>query len=50
MEAWYDPKTKAEILNNKFFSTMYNSLSTFGITGVDRLLSFMIVTELQVII
>lgn len=28
---------------------MFSSLSTFGVTGVDRLLSFMIVTELQVI-
>ncbi|KAF4520181.1 hypothetical protein B566_EDAN003893 [Ephemera danica] len=47
MQAWYDPKTKAEILDTKFFNTMFNSLCTFGLTGVDRLLGFMIVTELQ---
>lgn len=48
--AWYDLKTHAEIINLKFFSKITKSIGTAGLTGLDRLFCFMIVTELQVYI
>jgi hypothetical protein len=48
MTAWYDVKTHNEVINMKFFSKITNSVGTAGLTGLDRLFSFMIVTELQV--
>ncbi|GAB6028824.1 WASH complex subunit 5 [Chamberlinius hualienensis] len=47
MNAWYDGKTHAELVNLKLFSTIQAAVGTFGINGLDRLLSFMIVKELQ---
>ncbi|XP_069674332.1 WASH complex subunit 5 isoform X3 [Periplaneta americana] len=47
MTAWYDAKTHNEIINLKFFSKVTKSVGTAGLTGLDRLFSFMIVTELQ---
>eukprot|EP00051_Salpingoeca_urceolata_P033878 m.22586 g.22586 ORF g.22586 m.22586 type:complete len:1163 (-) comp6876_c0_seq1:95-3583(-) len=44
---WYDIKTQAEVLTGQFFSQLQSAVSTFGMTGLDRLLSFMIVKELQ---
>jgi Hereditary spastic paraplegia protein strumpellin. len=48
MTAWYDLKTRNEVINLKFFSKITKSVGTAGLTGLDRLFSFMIVTELQV--
>jgi hypothetical protein len=48
MTAWYDLKTHNEVINLKFFSKITKSVGTAGLTGLDRLFSFMIVTELQV--
>ncbi|XP_047110859.1 LOW QUALITY PROTEIN: WASH complex subunit 5 [Schistocerca piceifrons] len=45
--AWYDMKTHNEIMNIKSFSKITRSVGTAGLTGLDRLFSFMIVTELQ---
>ncbi|EDV23219.1 uncharacterized protein TRIADDRAFT_27621 [Trichoplax adhaerens] len=47
MNAWYDVKTKEELVNIKLFSQLQVSLGTCGLTGLDRLLCFMIVKELQ---
>ncbi|KAG8184568.1 hypothetical protein JTE90_007684 [Oedothorax gibbosus] len=47
---WYDFKTHSEIVTLKLFSLIQKSIGTPGLTGLDRLLSFMIVTELQGII
>ncbi|XP_076082010.1 WASH complex subunit 5-like isoform X2 [Mytilus galloprovincialis] len=47
MKAWYDVKTKQELVNRKLFQKLQRSVGTFGLTGLDRLLCFMIVKELQ---
>jgi len=47
MSAWYDVKTRTEVVNLKLFSKLQLSVGTFGINGLDRLLAFMIVKELQ---
>ncbi|XP_071964498.1 WASH complex subunit 5-like [Antedon mediterranea] len=47
MNTWYDLKNKTEVLDKRIFSKMQQSIGTCGLTGVDRLLCFMIVRELQ---
>ncbi|XP_053393927.1 WASH complex subunit 5-like isoform X1 [Mercenaria mercenaria] len=47
MKAWYDIKTKQEIVNKTVFSKIQRAVGTFGLSGLDRLLCFMIVKELQ---
>nr|XP_033788888.1 WASH complex subunit 5 isoform X2 [Geotrypetes seraphini] len=47
MNTWYDMKTHQEVSNSHLFSEIQNSLGTFGLNGLDRLLCFMIVRELQ---
>ncbi|KAM8966808.1 WASH complex subunit 5 [Pelodytes ibericus] len=47
MNTWYDMKTHHEVTNNHLFSEIQDSLGTFGLNGLDRLLCFMIVKELQ---
>lgn len=46
--AWYDLKTKEEVVNLILFRELQYSVDSFGLTGLDKLLSFMIVKELQV--
>lgn len=46
--AWYDYKTKEEMVNLLLFRELQYSVDSFGLTGLDKLLSFMIVKELQV--
>lgn len=48
MGAWYDTKTKQEVMNLLILRQLQQSVGTFGLTGLDKLLSFMIVKELQV--
>lgn len=48
MTTWYDLKTHKEVINMKVFSKIIKSIGVAGITGLDKLLSFMIVTEIQV--
>lgn len=48
MNTWYDLKSHQEVTNNRLFSEIQNTLGTFGLNGLDRLLCFMIVKELQV--
>uniref|UniRef100_A0A8C5PIQ2 WASH complex subunit 5 n=1 Tax=Leptobrachium leishanense TaxID=445787 RepID=A0A8C5PIQ2_9ANUR len=47
MNTWYDVRTHQEVTNNRLFSEIQESLGTFGLNGLDRLLCFMIVKELQ---
>uniref|UniRef100_A0A8C2WYS4 WASH complex subunit 5 n=1 Tax=Cyclopterus lumpus TaxID=8103 RepID=A0A8C2WYS4_CYCLU len=47
MNTWYDLKSHHEVTNNRLFSEIQNTLGTFGLNGLDRLLCFMIVKELQ---
>ncbi|KAK2144442.1 hypothetical protein LSH36_756g00059 [Paralvinella palmiformis] len=47
MNAWYDQKTKEEVVNFKLFEKLERSLGTWGLTGLDRLFCFMAVQELQ---
>lgn len=48
MNTWYDLKSHQEVTNNRLFSEIQNTLGTFGLNGLDRLICFMIVRELQV--
>ncbi|XP_038666102.1 WASH complex subunit 5 isoform X2 [Scyliorhinus canicula] len=48
INTWYDMKTHQEVTNKQLFSEIQNSLGTFGLNGLDRLLCFMIVKELQI--
>uniref|UniRef100_A0A8C3PLC6 WASH complex subunit 5 n=1 Tax=Calidris pygmaea TaxID=425635 RepID=A0A8C3PLC6_9CHAR len=47
MNTWYDIKTHQEVTNSRLFSEIQDTLGTFGLNGLDRLLCFMIVKELQ---
>ncbi|XP_038056716.1 WASH complex subunit 5-like [Patiria miniata] len=47
MKTWYDVKTKQEVLDIKVFSKVRQSIGTCGLTGLDRLMCFMMVRELQ---
>ncbi|XP_077547549.1 WASH complex subunit strump isoform X4 [Haemaphysalis longicornis] len=48
--AWFDVKSHAEVVNLSLFSLLQKSVGTPGLTGLDRLLSFMIVKELQAVL
>ena len=50
MNSWYDHRTKEEVLNSTVFALVQQSIGTPGLVGLDKLLSFMIVRELQVTI
>uniref|UniRef100_A0A4W3IF16 WASH complex subunit 5 n=1 Tax=Callorhinchus milii TaxID=7868 RepID=A0A4W3IF16_CALMI len=47
INTWYDLKTHQEVTNKQLLSELQNSLGTFGLNGLDRLLCFMIVKEIQ---
>ncbi|KTG39902.1 hypothetical protein cypCar_00013954 [Cyprinus carpio] len=47
LNTWYDMRTLQEVTNNRLFSEIQDTLGTFGLNGLDRLLCFMIVKELQ---
>lgn len=44
---WYDTRTHSEVLSMTVLAKIESSISTAGLTGVDKLLAFLIVTELQ---
>ena len=48
MNTWYDLRSHQEVSSNRLFSEIQDTLGTFGLNGLDRLLCFMIVKELQV--
>lgn len=45
--AWYDLKTRSEVLNHKVFTVILETLGTPGLIGLDKLISFFIVIELE---
>nr|XP_060628743.1 WASH complex subunit 5 [Anolis sagrei ordinatus] len=47
LNTWYDMKTHQEVSSSRLFSEIQDTLGTFGLNGLDRLLCFMIVKELQ---
>lgn len=47
MSAWFDPPSGREVVGIKTFAQLVRSLGTFGISGLDRLLCFMTVKDLQ---
>lgn len=47
MSAWFEPNTEKELVGLKTFSQLQRSLGAYGISGVDRLLCFMIVKDLR---
>ncbi|VTJ72557.1 Hypothetical predicted protein [Marmota monax] len=47
LNTWYDMKTHQEVTSSRLFSEIQTTLGTFGLNGLDRLLCFMIVKELQ---
>jgi len=47
MGAWYDNRTQQEVMNRRICTQLQNGVGTFGLTGLDRFFSFMIVKELQ---
>ena len=48
--AWYDLKTKEEVVNLRLFKKLELSLNSFGLHGLDSLYSFMIAKDLQTIL
>jgi len=46
--AWYDYKTNEEVINIQFYSNIIKSTNVCGLTGLDKLIGFMIVAELKV--
>ncbi|CAH1773129.1 unnamed protein product [Owenia fusiformis] len=47
MRGWYDIRTKQEVCNITLFKKLQRGVGIWGLTGLDRLLCFMIVQELQ---
>ena len=48
--AWYDLKSKEEVVNLRLFKKLEQSLNSFGLHGLDSLYSFMIAKDLQSLI
>ncbi|XP_047367322.1 WASH complex subunit 5 isoform X2 [Vespa velutina] len=48
--AWYDIKTQVEVLNYKVFTMILDAIGTPGLAGMDKLISFYIVIELENVI
>ncbi|KAF7380584.1 hypothetical protein HZH68_016449 [Vespula germanica] len=48
--AWYDIKTQVEVLNYKVFTMILDAIGTPGLVGMDKLISFYIVIELENVI
>lgn len=46
---WYDVRTKQPIVDILLFRKLHRAVGSFGLNGVDRLLSFMIVKDLQLL-
>ncbi|XP_046735927.1 WASH complex subunit 5 isoform X3 [Diprion similis] len=45
--AWYDLKTQTEVLNHKIFSVILKAMGIPGLTGLDKLISFLAFTEIE---
>ncbi|XP_058458718.1 WASH complex subunit 5 [Malaya genurostris] len=46
-KTWYDQKTHKSILTNKFASRIIETLGPPGLIGIDKLYSFLIITEME---
>lgn len=49
ISAWHDQRTRSEIIDSKLFSLILKNFGVAGTNGLDRLLSFQIVAELNTI-
>jgi WASH complex subunit strumpellin len=47
MGAWYDKKTAVEVVNMRLWQQLKEAVDIFGLSAIDRLFCFMIVSELQ---
>ncbi|XP_071441255.1 WASH complex subunit 5 isoform X2 [Hetaerina americana] len=47
MSAWFELRTRKEIIDLNFFSLVTQSIGVAGLTGLDRFFSFIIVSKLQ---
>lgn len=47
MNTWYNSQTKVGVLSQRTFTMMFEAVGAYGIVGLDRLYSFMIVRHLQ---
>ncbi|XP_066594760.1 WASH complex subunit 5 isoform X2 [Prorops nasuta] len=45
--AWYELKTQTEVVNQKLFSVILEAVGTPGLSGLDQLISFSILVELE---
>ena len=45
--SWYDVRTRAKVVDPDLFKRLQASLDTFGLNGLDKLFSFMLVADLQ---
>jgi WASH complex subunit strumpellin len=50
LSAWYDPSSGREVISLKTFALLLRSVNVWGLVGLDKLLAFMIVTDLKVLI
>lgn len=48
--AWFDLKTREEVINMRLFKKLEVSLNSFGLHGLDRLYSFMIAKHLDIVV
>lgn len=48
--AWFDIRTQNEVLNHKVFSVILETIGTPGLSGLDKLVSFFIVMELEALV
>ena len=46
---WYDVRSKQPVVDILLFRKLHRAVGSFGLSGLDRLLSFMIVKELQLL-
>jgi WASH complex subunit strumpellin len=44
---WYDAKTKKEVMFKRAFDKIMKALDTFGLSGIDKMLGFLIVRKIQ---
>lgn len=47
MSTWYDPKTHKPVFNKQTISLISSAIEVTGLVGLDRLFSFMIITNLK---
>lgn len=48
--AWFDLKTRDEVANMRLFKKLEISMNSFGLHGLDRLYSFIIAKQLEIVV